>query len=161
LENRNTAAAVAWKWRRPGGDDGTGAARAHAAAAARKQGVTGLLVGLAVALLFHFAFGRTRMALFVGGVAVILAAIAFLFPLTLHKKIAAGLALFGHGVGTAVTWVLMTVLYYLLFLPVGLVLRAGGKLRLDRGRPAAGPARASYWIPTEGTATLESYRRQF
>jgi hypothetical protein len=161
LENRNTAADVAWKWRRPGGEDAAGAARAREAAAARKQGVVGLLVGLGVALLFHFAFGRTRMALFVAGVAGVLAAIAFLFPLTLHKKIATGLALFGHGFGTAVTWILMTVLYYVLFLPVGLALRAGGKLRLDRGRPGAAPARASYWVATEGLHTLESYRRQF
>ena len=158
MENR-TASAVAWKWRPPGGEQ-TGAARAREAAAARKQGIVGLLVGLGVALLFHFAFGRPRMALFVAGVAVVLAAIALLFPLTLHKKIAAGLALFGYGVGTAVTWILMTVLYYLLFLPVGLLLRAGGKLRLDRGRPGA-PARASYWVTTEGSHSLESYRRQF
>lgn len=149
--------AVAWRWREKRSDDP--AARARQAAAARKQGLIGLAVGGTVAVLFAFVFDRPKMAIAVATVAVVLAAIAFLFPLTLHKKIAAGLARLGLWVGTAVTWILMTVLYYLLFLPFGFFLRAGKKLRIVR-RPD--PAVTTYWTPTEGPApALEAYRRQF
>jgi len=157
LEISNAPAAVSWKWREKAGN--LEAARASEAAAARKQGLLGLAVGLAVALTLYFAFGRHRMALAVAAVSAVLALVAFLFPLTLHKKIAAGLAAFGHAFGTAVTWVLMTILYYVLFLPVGLFLRTTGKLRIA-GAPD--PAVPSYWTSTEERQpTLESYRRQF
>jgi hypothetical protein len=157
LEISKAAAAVSWKWREKAGNPE--AARAREAAAARKQGLVGLSIGLAVAMIFYFALGRHRMALAVAAVAAVLALVAFLFPLTLHKKIAAGLAAFGHAFGTAVTWILMTFLYYVLFLPVGLFLRKTGKLRI-----AGGPERAAstYWTSTEERQpTLESYRRQF
>jgi hypothetical protein len=55
----------------------------------------------------------------------------------------------------------MTLLYYLLFLPVGLVLRARGKLAITR---SPDPRRSSYWISVderERARTSESYRRQF
>lgn len=150
-------AAVSWRWREK--RSGDPAASVRQAAAARKQGLIGLAVGGTVALLFAFVFDRPKMALIVAAVAFLLAAIAFLFPLTLHKKIAAGLGRFGYWFGTAVTWILMTVLYYLLFLPFGFFLKAGKKLRIVR-RPD--PAVTSYWTPTEGPApSLEAYRRQF
>lgn len=150
--------AVAWRWREKRSADDP-AARARQVAAARKQGLIGLIVGGTVAALFAFVFDRPKMALVVAAVAVVLAAVAFLFPLTLHKKIAAGLARFGYWVGTAVTWILMTALYYLLFLPFGLFLRARRKLRIVR-RPDN--AVTSYWTSTEGPAPpLEAYRRQF
>jgi hypothetical protein len=156
LQTSQAPVAVSWKWRDRANPE---AARTREVAAARKQGLLGLGIGLAVALLFYFALGRHRMGLVVGAVAVVLALIAFLFPQSLHKKVAAGLAAFGHAFGTAVTWVLMTILYYILFLPVGLFLRKTGKLRL-----VAAPERAAstYWVSTEERQpTLESYRRQF
>ncbi|HKV11708.1 MAG TPA: hypothetical protein VJ725_26415, partial [Thermoanaerobaculia bacterium] len=95
----------------------------------------------------------------IAGIAVAIALIAFLFPLTLYKKLNHGLEVFAHGVGSVVTWVLMTVLYYLLFLPVGLLLRAGGKLAITR---KADPKLSTYWTPTDSRPrNPESYRRQF
>jgi hypothetical protein len=62
-------------------------------------------------------------------------------------------------VGTGVTWLLMTVLFYLLFLPVGLIMRAMGRLAFTR---FADPAVDTYWTPTEGRVhSAESYRKQF
>jgi len=78
---------------------------------------------------------------------------------------------FAHFVGTLVTWILMPLLYVVLFVPVGLVLRATGKLRLER-RPD--DREVTYWrSPRVGESAgdrgagrwqgdgLERYRRQF
>ncbi len=53
----------------------------------------------------------------------------------------------------------MTVLFYLLFLPVGLMMRAMGKLAFTR---FADPGVDTYWTPTEGSVhSAASYRKQF
>jgi hypothetical protein len=53
----------------------------------------------------------------------------------------------------------MTLVYYLLFLPVGLVLRARGRLRLRKRLEHGLP---SYWTPLpDRPRTLDGYRRQF
>jgi hypothetical protein len=53
----------------------------------------------------------------------------------------------------------MTLLFYLVFLPLGAFLRARGKLGISKG---ADRRLASYWISTEERQpTPESYRRQF
>ena len=150
------AAGTVWQWRRR--DGGGDEARRRAVAAARRQGVIGLGVGLAVAGLFAW-FDHRTMALVVAGVATVLAAIALLSPAGLHPHVARLLARFGHLVGTTLTWVLMTLVYLLLFLPVGLLLRATGKLRLQKAYDAR---RASYWQPASARPrSLENYRRQF
>ena len=66
---------------------------------------------------------------------------------------------FAHAVGSAVTWVLMTVLFYLVFLPAGLFLRR--KLAITKGADRRLP---TYWIATEErerARSPESYRKQF
>ncbi len=110
------------------------------------------------------------MALAVAAAALAAALLALAAPLTLYRRLRNALDRLAHGVGTAMTWLLMTVLFYLLFLPVGLVMRAAGKLAFTR---FADPALASYWITptTPGTgegmaeeapaAGAASYRRQF
>jgi hypothetical protein len=85
--------------------------------------------------------------------------IALASPRGAYRAIAIGLRRFGHTVGLAVTWVLMTLIFYLLFFPVGLVLRGLGRLGLTFG---AELGRASYWEPVAWERiTAESYRRQF
>lgn len=151
------AAGTVWQWRRRegGGDE----ARRRAAAAARLQGVVGLAVGLTVAALIKWWLGHDTAALVVATISVLLALVALLSPLGLQPKVAVALQRFGRWVGTGVTWVLMTLTYLLLFLPVGLFLRATGKLRLQK---AYDSSRASYWHPaSERPASLERYRRQF
>jgi hypothetical protein len=149
----NEPSAVIWSWRR---EEGAGA-EARAAAAARKRGLLGAVVGLvAAAVIHHF---RPTAGLVVAGVALLFLAIALAAPLTLYPKVMGLLDRFAHAVGTAVTWVLMTVLYYLFFLPAGLLLKAGGKLgittRPDRRLP-------SYWsVADERQRAPEAYRKQF
>jgi hypothetical protein len=147
--------AVVWDWNRTAtGDDQH---QAKLDAAARKRGVIGSLVGLAIAaVVYHF--WKPEAAYVIAGISLVLGLLALAAP-PAYRKVAGLLDRFGHAVGMAVTWVLMIVLYYLLFLPVGLLLRAQGKLAVTRH-----PDRrlASYWVSTEGRPwTAESYRKQF
>jgi hypothetical protein len=158
--SKPNASALAWDWRaRLVGDAGRAAQAARDVAHARKRGAIGLVVGLAVAVGIFYFLHSPRMAAVVAGVSGLLALLALLFPLTLYRQVMRGLDRFAHGVGVAVTWASMTLVYFLLFLPVGLALRAGKKLGITRHFD---PAADSYWSqPKERAATLDSYRRQF
>ncbi len=155
--SRPEASAIAWSWR-----DRAGLVTHSLAAEARSlriRGVVGLLVGLAFAALLYFVGHKVRSAEVVAGIAVLLALIALAAPLTVFKKINHVLEIFARGVATGVSWVLMTFLYYVVFWPAGLVLRAGHKLGITRGPERSLP---SYWISTgDRENPLESYKRQF
>ncbi|MFY9824628.1 MAG: hypothetical protein WAM82_24840 [Thermoanaerobaculia bacterium] len=156
-ETRPEASAVAWNWR-----DRAGLATHSLAAEARSlriRGVVGLAVGLALAALLYFVGHKVKTAEVVAGIAIVLALLALAAPLTAFKKVNHFLEIFARGVATGVSWTLMTFLFYVVFWPIGLVLRAGHKLAITRGADRRLP---SYWISTEDRATpLESYRRQF
>jgi hypothetical protein len=99
------------------------------------------------------------MAMVVLAVAALLLLLALVSPLGAFRRVGRALELFGRAVGVALTWLLMAVVYYALFLPVGLLLRARGRLRL---RKRLDPAAPTYWTPVpERPASLERYRRQF
>lgn len=156
MEPMRNPSAVAWSWRKSAGPESS---RAREAAAARTRGAIGGAVGLSAAAVVWFFFEKPVVAAVIAGIAVAIALTAFLFPLTLYRKLNAGLEAFARAVGTAVTWVLMTALFYLLFLPVGLLLRARGRLGITR---KTDPALPTYWAATDGRArTPESYRKQF
>lgn len=126
----------------------------------RREAAVRSAVGLAIAALL--ALWKPLFAAVVAAIALVLLAVALVAP-GAYGRIAAGLERFGHWVGRAMTWLLMPLLFYGLFLPVGLALRAAGKLRITRG---ADPARATYWEAPEpgqgwGGRGAESYRRQF
>jgi hypothetical protein len=159
MEPRAEAASVAWSWRDRAAREA--AARAREARANRLKGLIGGAVGLAVAALFYFVFHREKMGSFVAGMAVAFALIALISPLGFYKRTLKVLDVFAHAVGTAITWVLMTILFYLVFLPAGLILRGRGKLGITRGADRRLP---TYWILTEErerARTPESYRKQF
>lgn len=159
MEPRAEAASVAWSWRDRAAR--AAAARDREAGANRVKGLIGGGVGLAVAALFHFVFHRTLAAEVIAVVAVLIALVALASPLGLYKTLTRAFDVFAHAVGTAITWVLMTVLFYLVFLPAGLVLRGRGKLGISRRPDRRLP---TYWIATderERARTPESYRKQF
>jgi hypothetical protein len=155
--SRREPSSVVWSWR---GGDNEGHARVREAAAARQRGLLGGLIGLSVAAVFFFFLKKPVPAAVIAAVALVFTLLALLSPLTAYKALTRGLDRFGHLVATAVTWLLLTILYFLLFLPLGWFLRMRGKLRITRGFD---PERSSYWEnPLEGrTGTPESYRRQF
>jgi len=145
---------LVWNWRAADAGNARGEA-----AAARRQGAIGGGVGLAVAAALAFLLHRTGLAAVVAAVALAVALLALATPLTLYRQLRGALDRLGSWVGTAVTWLLMTVLFYLLFLPVGLILRATGKLAFTR---FADPTLATYWTTTaDRVPTAESYRKQF
>lgn len=157
MEPMRNPSAVAWDWRQR--EAGPGDGRAREAAAARTRGAIGGAVGLAAAAVVYFYFEKPVAAQVIAGIAAVIALTAFLFPLTLYKKLNRGLEVFAYGVGSGLTWVLMTALYYLLFLPVGLFLRARGKLAITKKADLKLP---TYWTPTDSRPrNPESYRRQF
>jgi len=156
-EIQRQPSALVWNWR-TGGAAGAGDYRS-AAAAARRQGAIGGAVGLAVAAALAWLVHRTGLAVAVAAVSLTVALLALAAPLTLYRRLRGALDRLGHWVGTAVTWLLMTLLFYLLFLPVGLILRAMGKLDFTRFADAGVD---SYWTATEGRVhSAESYRKQF
>jgi len=163
MEPRAEASAVAWNWRgRAAVDAG---ALAREAAANRRKGLIGGAIGLAVAALFYFVLHRTLAAEVIAAIAILIALIALASPLGLYKGLTRVLDRFAYFVGAAFTWLLMPLLFYLVFLPAGLFLRARGKLGIARGNDRAADSRLpTYWISTderERARTPESYRKQF
>ncbi|HEY0512787.1 MAG TPA: hypothetical protein VGH73_12830 [Thermoanaerobaculia bacterium] len=159
MESRAEASSVAWSWRDRAAAGAAGLARE--AAANRRKGLIGGAIGLAFAALLHFAVHKERSAMVVAAVAVLVALLALASPLGAYKVLARWLDVFAHAVGAAITWVLMTVLFYLVFLPAGLILRGRKKLGISRGADRRLP---TYWIATderERARTPESYRKQF
>jgi len=147
-----------WDWR---GGPKEESRQDREAAAVRMRGLIGGAIGLAFAALVFFVGKKPVPAAVIASVATLLSLPTLVAPLTAGRTVARALDRFAHGVGTIVTWVLMTLLYYLLFLPAGLLLRAGGKLGVTRGFD---PRRPTYWTSTEErekARTSESYRRQF
>jgi hypothetical protein len=155
-DTRPEASAIAWTWRDRAGLSTDALARE--ARSLRIRGVVGGAVGLAFAALLYFVGHKVRSAEAVAGIAVVLALLALASPLTAFKKVNYFLEVFARGVATGVSWLLMTFLFYVVFWPIGLVLRAGDKLAITRSPDKRLP---SYWISTDRETPLESYRRQF
>ena len=156
VQSRAEASSIAWSWRDRAA--GEAAAREREAAANRRKGVIGALIGLAVAALLYFVFHRPVAAAVVAGVAVLIGLLALASPLGLYKGLTRALDRFAYFVGSALTWILMPVLFYLVFLPIGILLRARGKLAISK---SADPRMPTYWKSTERERTPESYRKQF
>lgn len=161
MEPNAQASSVAWNWR----DRATAgeAARAREAASNRTKGLIGGVIGLAVAALFYFVFHKVRTAEVIAAIAVVVALTALASPLGAYKTLSRWLDRFAHAVGSAVTWVLMTILFYVVFLPAGLFLRR--KLAITLGNDRRADQRLpTYWIATEErerARSPESYRKQF
>jgi hypothetical protein len=93
------------------------------------------------------------IAALVGGVILILS----LTSPALIRPLYVAASLLALPIGLVVSQLLIVVLYYGIFLPVGLVFRLIGRDVLDRrfDREAA-----SYWLPKAQAASVESYFRQ-
>jgi hypothetical protein len=148
---------VAWSWRERAA--GGAAEGAREAAANRRKGLIGGAIGLVAAAAVYFVLHRPMAAAVIAGIAIFAVLIAMASPLGLYRGLTRVLDRFAHAVGSAVTWVLMAVLFYFVFLPIGLLMRARGKLAISRG---ADRRLSTYWTSTERRErTPESYRKQF
>ncbi|MFP3940532.1 MAG: hypothetical protein ACLF0P_09525 [Thermoanaerobaculia bacterium] len=123
----------------------------------RGRGAARGLAGLAVAALvwlWHPLLGALAAGL--AGATLVLALVA---PEALYQRLEAALAAFGRALGLAVSWVTLTVLHLAVFVPLGLVLRATGRLRLDL---ALAPDEPTYWRPADaGSPQERRHERQF
>jgi hypothetical protein len=154
--SRREPSAVIW---RGNGGETDPRERSREATAARKRGLLGGAIGLAVAAVFYFLLKRPAAAAVIASIALLFTLLALLAPLTAYKSVTRALDRFAYAVGTAVTWVLLTILYYLFFVPLGWFLRVRGKLAITR---SFDPRLPSYWTSLEDRARApESYRRQF
>jgi hypothetical protein len=144
------AAAVIWRWR-PSQEEGSVAARG------RRRGLVRGAVGLGVAVLL----GLWKPV--VGAVAAVLAvallAVALASPGGLYPRVERWLAAFARSVAVAVSWLTLTVVHVFVFLPLGLLLRATGRLRITR---ALDPEATTYWRPADVSGGgPRSHERQF
>ncbi len=160
---RAEASAVAWNWRGRAAVDASALARE--AAANRRKGLIGGAIGLAVAALFYFVLHRQLAAEVVAAIAILVALTALASPLGLYKGLHAGSRPLRLRRGRRRHLAADALLFYLVFLPAGLILRARGKLGITRGNDRAADRRLpTYWIATderERARTPESYRKQF
>jgi len=123
-----------------------------------RQRLLGLLqagVAAAIGLVLRH-FGHTTVAAVVLSVAALIGVAALVSPVGLYAGIQRGFAQLGRISGLAVTWILMVPLFYLFFLPFGLLFRRGRRDRLQRFFDEDAE---SYWESLEEESS--SLERQF
>lgn len=103
------------------------------------------------------ARGRVGLALGLAAAAVVVGGLGLARP-ALVRPIFVGWMVLAFPIGWAVSLVLLGLIYYGLFLPIGLAFRLAGRdaLRL-RPRPDA----PTYWTPRAAPADVRRYFRQF
>jgi len=149
--------AVVWQWRKDPAAEA--ARRAAAIRSARVRGAIQGAVGLAVAALFGFGLHRTTFASVVASIAALVTLAALASPLGAYRVITGWVEKLGRAIGTLVTWILMPLFFFLLFLPFGFYLRARKRTGITLGTD---PKLASYWLGTEDRpAGAATYERQF
>lgn len=142
-----------WTWAAGRRREETSASSPQTVARARRRGLARGALGLAVAA--GIALWRPALGAVVGAVAVGVLLSALLAPRSLYPRLESWLEAFARGVGTAVSWTTLTVVHLLVFLPLGVLLRATGSLRIATDLD---PEAATYWRPADSTA---HHDRQF
>jgi hypothetical protein len=88
---------------------------------------------------------------------VVLAGVGLVFPPAL-RPVFVGLSLVTMPIGWLVSEVALLVLFYGVFVPIGLVLRAAGRDPLER---RIDPESRSYWQPKQAPTDVASYFRRW
>jgi hypothetical protein len=144
------ASAVIWRWR------DAGATAAAQASPGRLRGSLQALAGSVFGLACFLFWSRTVAYLAFGMAALVLFA-ALLSPGGLYAGIQRLFEKTGRAIGRLMTYLLMTPLFYLFFLPFGKLLRRG---RRDRLRRYFDTDAESYWEPHAPVPT-SSLERQY
>ncbi len=119
--------------------------------------VGGVLLGIAALVLWRKGWTPNTAVYILGGIGGALVVLGLIVPAVLKPlyRVWMGLALV---LGFVMTRVLLTVVFFLLFMPIGLVMRLLGRDPMHR-RPD--PSAASYWIKRTPDASpkerLEKY----
>lgn len=120
--------------------------------------VGGVLVGIGAVIVWRHAWTLTPWAMGFGGVGAVLVLLGLALPVALRPvyRVWMGLAVV---LGFVMTRVLLTLVFVLLVIPIGLALRLAGKdllrLRLD-------PEAESYWVPRDSPdSAAERFKRYY
>lgn len=109
---------------------------------ARTTAAVQCVVGLALGLLIYFLLSRI-FGVIVCSIALLLAVLAFVAPIAVYEPIKRGIAWLSIMVGLAISFVVLLLLYYLFFVPFGLLFRKGGRNKLGLAFVKEQP---SYWV---------------
>ena len=150
---RAEAAAAIWDWRSEHSQ--TPAAQASRP---RLRGTLQALVGAGIGALIFALLSRIAGTV-VMSVAVVILLSALLSPAGLYAGIERLFAALGRRVGTALTWIVLPLLFYLVFLPFGMIFRSGRRDPMKRFYEADAE---SYWSPRQvGRSGSASRTRQY
>ncbi len=150
---RPEAAAAIWRWR-----EGQGQATGTAPAVLRREGALRALIGSLVGGAL-FVFGQASLAFVAWSVSALVLLAALASPAGAYAAIGRGLEAFGRLVGRLLAVLLLTPVFFLFFVPFGLLFRRGRRDRLERWFDRAAP---SYWHCREAVPrTRESYEKAF
>jgi hypothetical protein len=150
---RPSAASVVWNWR--AGRDSDAQAR-HVYS--RRQGAVHSFIGLVIAGIL-FVLGQRTLAMIAGSLATLSFLLAMISPAGLYTRLRHGVAQLGVWIGIALSWILLVPLFYLFFLPFGLLLRRGARDSMERNLDSTA---MSYWKKRkEVTGVRSGYERQF
>ena len=106
---------------------------------------------------WHSRHGATPWTPWLAGIGVAGGVLGTVAPRAM-KPAFIGLTLVGFPIGLAVNWLALTLLWYGVFTPIGLVFRLRGRDPLHR---AIERGRASYWIQRGKPSPPRRYLRQF
>ncbi|MBN1466893.1 hypothetical protein JXA02_14160 [candidate division KSB1 bacterium] len=130
----------------------------HSRRGLKKFGLTmAIMLGLLATLLFIFS-SRPQRAWWLAGIAVLLLGLALSYPSSLNPlhRLWMGLALV---LGYFMSRILLTILFYFIITPIGLIMRLAGKDILNE---RIEPDRQSYWIVRPKTETSpDRYEKLF
>lgn len=145
---------VVWDWRR----SGAGSLKSDGPASALRQAaILQTVVMAAVGLILYFLLGHHLVAQIVWGLAVVFLLLGLLHPPAYRPVHRFGQWL-GHAVGTLLLYVLLVPCYYILFLPVSVILRLQKRDPMHRHYRSV---ELTYWIPRRLAPPPGIYERQF
>jgi hypothetical protein len=148
-----SASSIVWNWRY---------GRDHSARTrlvySRRQGAVHSFIGLVIAAIL-FVLGQRTLAMIAGSLATLSFLLAMISPAGLYTRLRSGVAQLGVWIGIALSWILLVPLFYLFFLPFGLLLRRGARDSMERNLDSTA---MSYWKKRkEVTSVRSGYERQF
>ena len=152
---RAEAAAVVWHWQ----SSGSAVSRPDARPV-RLRGALQASAGLAFAAGFAWWGLRTPAAI-AGGIACAIGLAALVSPFGVFAAIERSFATLGRWVGTALTWIVLPVVFCLFFTPFALLFRRGRRDSMKRHFDAGA---ASYWTSRErrsATTASASHERPY
>jgi hypothetical protein len=113
--------------------------------------------GVTAAVAALIALRHPGFALVIGAVAAATLAMGLWLPRA-YAAVERGLSAFGRGVGLAISTILLTTFFFLVFVPGRLILLLARRDPMRRAFPGGD---ASFWIPYRPSGDPDHYRKQY